>query len=136
MKWRGILAVVFVIGGINPSLAQGILKSSENLARACRTLNVPAHRLDSNQKLDGILCQIYFAGFMEGFAAAQEPTWTPSYICFPDSVSVNNMAAVFVKWVDDNPKFGHLEPLPGIMRAMREAYPCEASISPKNKRPR
>jgi Rap1a immunity proteins len=77
---------------------------------------------------DARACYAYLWGYMHGSAAAQTRSERPS-VCYPDGLTGDQLAAVFLAWADANPIKWHLQPSATVGFAFETAWPCGSSPS-------
>ncbi len=74
---------------------------------------------------DELYCVLYAVGFVEGrFYAlnALNPATKP--FCIPTGVSNSQLAAVYIKHLNDNPNELHLPSGATFFKAIKQAFPC------------
>jgi hypothetical protein len=69
----------------------------------------------------------YLQGFVEGyFAASIAAGGKTTGICFPQSLLTNEQkVAIYIKWMERNPKDWHQPQLFTAVAAFHDAFPCK-----------
>lgn len=92
-------------------------RGAETLIGDCRVL-VREPRND-RERQRALYCLGVMHGFRIGTAAAEKP-----WICIPKKVTPKQLAAIYLKWADQNPTTWHLHESLTLSRASYLAFPC------------
>ncbi len=71
---------------------------------------------------DARACYVYLWGFVQGSTLFQPSEHRT--ICYPDGLTSEQLAAVFMAWADANPNKWHLYPSTAAGLAFGAAWPC------------
>jgi hypothetical protein len=107
-----------------PGLARGgFFDNAADLARACKaaTLDEPDSLMRAGE---AVACLGYVNGFWHGYHARSEGVRETGKICWPKGVSPKQMAAIYVRWMHQNPQHWHEGPFEPMHRALAAAFPC------------
>ena len=75
----------------------------------------------------GTACMFYIRGITEGFFGALAATRQSQAFCLPETVTQYQMRDVVMKWLRENPEKRHIDAGFLIIRAMKDAFPCNAN---------
>lgn len=87
--------------------------------------------MDSNSKPEDFRASEFCRGYLSAFGEFNDIEGTSSSICLGGS-TLGTTARVYVVYMEKNPKFMDDMMIIGVIRALRETYPCPA---PKSKQP-
>ena len=73
---------------------------------------------------DHLMCVTYISGFEAGYSAAVGAGGARRLFCFPQQVTQEQRALVFVKWSENNPEQLHQIAEVGLLFAFGKAFPC------------
>lgn len=71
-----------------------------------------------------LMCVTYISGFDAGYSAAVGVGGAKKLFCFPDQVSQEQRALVFLKWSENNPEQLHQIAEVGLFISFAKAFPC------------
>ena len=120
MRGKLLTAVVFSVGFASPALADTFYVDGSALFERCSP--------DQNDLSPDVLignCLGYVAGAVDTLEIHQSVGNLPRYYCLPERVSVNQLVAVVVKYLGENPAELHNIASSLILKALVEAFPCE-----------
>ena len=79
-------------------------------------------------------CQAYIAGVLDYHAVLQSVKIAPKLdICVPEGVSLNQLHAIVLKYLKQNPQHDGFIAAPAVTTALYQAYPCKKKSSRKKK---
>ncbi|MBX7480957.1 Rap1a/Tai family immunity protein [Qipengyuania qiaonensis] len=70
-------------------------------------------------------CYGYVAGAVDTFEILQSAKIIDRYYCMPNGVSVEQLAAITVKYLNDNPSERHNIGSSLILKALIQSFPCD-----------
>lgn len=75
---------------------------------------------------DSVVPSTYFVGYSSGLVDAAL-NLEGVRLCLPSGIEAGQLAAVFAKYISENPKEWHLSSLQLMTKAIRAGYPCSSN---------
>jgi len=122
---RLLVTVVFLLcaAAVTPARAQQ--DSGAMLFYQCNVAVMDGRGVDS------AMCVGYLIGMMEGLLAAKPPA-----LCLVGTASSTRLAMIYTGWIRMHPEDMQAHRAFSAIRALRDAFPCEAPVLPPAKRRR
>ncbi len=120
------------------------LSNGSSLLSACKkdVARTEGVTLSNFDKARGLMCAAYIKGFVEGHdtmaillakrqyggKAANSKTKTFRLFCYPETVAVQQLTRVVIRYLEQHPETLHLHPVLTVTQALREAFPCQLRL--------
>ncbi len=120
------------------------LSSGSGLLSACKqgVARTEGATLSNFDKARGLMCAAYIKGFVEGHdtmaillatrqyggKAANSKMETFRLFCYPETVAVQQLTRVVIRYLEQHPETLHLPPVLTVTEALREAFPCQLRL--------
>ncbi len=94
------------------------------LKQHCEYAASYAENDDLNQEVvvKAALCKGYMIGFIQ--ATNTESLFGKRLYCLPDYLTFDKMISIYVKWLNDHPRWQNLSSSQAVMRMLQSIYPC------------
>lgn len=96
---------------------------SDELVEACRIYI--KSEVTQEQAVRGSHCYGYISGYVDGWRFSEVWSKSTPTICYPEKVTWQQLAEVYVKWSSDHPELRHLSNGESMLMAYYEAFPCK-----------
>jgi len=119
---KSCFATVLMIGCIfaaTTSQAQS-RPTSNSLLLQCRAAIQAMDTGSTQSYIEAWKCSSYLAGFRDAISIPA----ADNAICIPPAVSGGQLVRVFVQWTESNAALLHEDQALGVVRALRQAFPC------------
>lgn len=120
------------------------LSSGSSLLSACKkdVARTEGATLSNADKARGLMCAAYIKGFVEGHDTIAIQLATREYggqvanskmdtfrlFCYPNTVAVEKLTRVIIRYLEQHPETLHLHPVLTVTAALREAFPCQLRL--------
>lgn len=132
MYWTIRLILVAVLCFIfAPMALASAFHTGTDLSRSCRAfiriVDRSEPRIYSDVK-ESDLCAGYIEGALDAFDTVQALSWgdRAKWICAPESMQLEQVIRVFLKYTDDHPEDLHYSAANVVWLALHGAFPCLA----------
>lgn len=119
-----LLALVASVGEVR----SGTFDNSKEMAQACQEylkLREPRDKVTSSSLYALASCGGFMRGYFDGFRGASIVAKRVDLGgCLSHTVTAQQLAAIFVQWVERNPSDWHKPPGVTMIYAVGEAFPC------------
>jgi Rap1a immunity proteins len=121
MVWRGLCAAVLIMTGLSEAAAIDSDQTVQSLYEMCKK---------PDASFPSSLCLGYITGVADtmqllGFGTADHPDLDRFAICAKPSYGA--MVQAFITWTEKNPQEGDHNRIIGVMKALRENWPCKTN---------
>ena len=140
-----VTLAVFLSLVVSPLAAKEYpLSSGSGLLSACKkdVARTEGATLSNYDKARGLMCAAYIKGFVEGHDTIAILLATRQYgrkpanskmdtfrlFCYPETVAVQQLTRVVIRYLEQHPETLHLHPVRTVTEALREAFPCQLRL--------